>query len=87
MGRPTKAEAEERAATPWKLDFRDPDDGDEEALPDWNNMSDEELARMKKEVKAADPRRKPAPGVRVGKHRKGGGGSKAKRRKKKKGRR
>lgn len=97
MGRPTKEEAAKRAAQPWNFDVRasDTNDGssgaaaDEEMgdieLPDWNNLSPEEMEEMQKRYNLSaylPGAQKPAPGTRVGKHRKGNAASRKKRKKK-----
>ena len=54
-------------------------------LPDWNNLSPEEMEEMQKRYNMSGylpGSQKPAPGTRVGKHRKGNAASKKKRKKK-----
>lgn len=84
-GRPSKAEAEEREAKPWKLEYRDSDEPDE-GLPAWDEMTPEQFAAMDKELKMAT-KKKSGSGTRVGKHRKGTAKQNQKKRKKKRRRR
>lgn len=90
IGRPTKEEAARKAA-PWNggevkaVEDSGDDELDDLDVPDWNNLTPEEMKAMRKNLKmiSKSSGMSSAPGKRVGKHRKGNQAPRKKRKGKK----